>query len=193
MSRIFCIVGKSASGKDTFYKLIMTKQYPNLIPVIPYTTRPQRVGEQNGADYNFVSEKQLADFEKSGMVIEKRCYHTTQGDWYYFTLKFDTADGCDYILITTLEGASGLRAHYGREAVHIVYLSVDDKTRLLRCIERESKQIKPDYQEVCRRFISDQTDFSDEKIGSFENVHYIDTGCDIKKCLEEWEKIYGCC
>lgn len=191
MSRIFCIVGKSASGKDTIYKEILSIHYSNLIPVIPYTTRPKRVGENNGDDYNFVNEEQLRSFEEHGQVIEKRQYFTTQGIWYYFTLKFNIVDDNDYILITTLDGAISIKEQYGADMVHIIYLIVDDKTRLLRCIERESKQINPDYSEVCRRFIADQKDFSDAKINTLQNIHYIDTSFNLQNCLDKWKGIYN--
>ncbi len=191
MSRIFCIVGKSASGKDTIYKKILSSHCANLIPVTPYTTRPMRTGESDGVDYNFVNEQQLRDFEREGLVIEKRKYFTIQGIWYYFTLKFDIADDNDYILITTLDGAISIREQYGDDMVHIVYLVIDDKTRLLRCIDRESKQHNPNYMEVCRRFIADEKDFCDEKINSFKHIHYIDTSLDVETCLKKWEEIYG--
>lgn len=190
MSRIFCIVGKSSSGKDTFYRKIISKCYNNLTPIIPYTTRPKRNGEIDCVDYNFVSESQLSSFERDNQIIEKRHYYTTQGIWYYFTLKFDLQDKFDYILITTIEGAIGISEYYGAEKVHLVYLNVDDRTRLLRCIDRESKQINPNYEEVCRRFIADQKDFSEDKFSMFDNIHSIDTGLPIDFCIKRWEEIF---
>lgn len=190
MSRIFCIVGKSASGKDTIYKRIISNCCEKLVPIIPYTTRPKRTGEIDGVDYNFVSEKQLRIFEKEGKIIEKRRYSTTQGLWYYFTLKFNVVKNNDYILITTLDGAAKLMEQYGNDMLHIVYLTIEDKVRLLRCIERESKQKEPDYSEVCRRFMADQSDFSNYRISIFKNVHYIDTNFDVETCLEKWSEIY---
>ncbi len=190
MSRIFCIVGKSASGKDTIYKAILSNNYPGLTPVVPYTTRPKRMGEKDGADYNFVTEAQLKEFEAQDRVIEKRCYTTTQGVWTYFTLKFEMCDNKDYILITTLEGVKGIIEYYGADVVNLICLVADDRTRLLRCIERESKQKVPDYSEVCRRFLADQQDFSDENIRGFKNIYYIDTNCDISECTGRWNEIY---
>lgn len=190
MSRIFCVVGKSASGKDTIYKKIISAYGSKLTPIIPYTTRPKRIGEINGVDYNFVTEEQLRTFEKEGKVIEKREYSTTQGIWYYFTFKFDYEENNDYILITTLDGASKIIEEYGPDSVHIIYLVLDDKIRLLRCIERESKQDNPDYSEVCRRFIADQKDFCESKISIFKNIHYINTVSTLEKCLEKWGEIY---
>lgn len=187
MSRIFCLVGKSCSGKDTLYARIL-ERCPELVPVIPYTTRPRRTGETDGQSYWFVSEDQLRRYEAEGQVIEKREYHTTQGLWTYFTLRFDL--DTDRLLITTLAGARALMACYGPGHVRVVYLHVDDRTRLLRYIDRESRQARPDYAEVCRRFLADQTDFSEEQLAQFPHLHRIDTGAEMEECLARWDVLY---
>lgn len=187
MNRIFCIVGKSCSGKDTLYARIL-ERHPELVPVILHTTRPMRPGEAEGQTYHFVTEEQLRRYEAQGRVLEKRVYHTTQGPWTYFTLRFGL--DADRLLITTLEGARALMDCYGPQLVSIVYLHVDDRTRLLRCIDRESCQEVPDYAEVCRRFLADQEDFSQERLARFPNLCPIDTGAGIEECLERWDTLY---
>ena len=52
MNRVFCLVGKSCSGKDTLYARILDR-CPELVPVIPCTTRPRRTGETDGQNYRF--------------------------------------------------------------------------------------------------------------------------------------------
>ena len=187
MSRIFCIVGKSCSGKDTLYARIL-ERYPGLVPVVPCTTRPRRPGEVEGQSYHFVTQEQLRQYEDQGQVIEKREYHTTQGLWTYFTLRFEL--DTDRLLITTLAGARALMDWYGPEAVRVVYLHVDDRTRLLRYIDRESRQARPDYAEVCRRFLADQEDFSQENLARFPNLYPINTGAGIEECLTQWDALY---
>lgn len=189
-SRIFCIVGKSGSGKDTIYHRIVSEDRKGLVPVIPYTTRPKRIDEQNGVNYFFVEEEEWKEYERQGQVIEQRRYHTTQGIWTYFTLRFDCKEGTDHILITTLEGVRGILRHYPAEMVHIVYLDIDDKSRLLRCIDRESQQQHPDYQEVCRRYLADHEDFSAEQLESFGNLHYIDSSTSVEDTLKAWWSLY---
>lgn len=190
MSRIFCIVGKSCSGKDTLYKAILGEHRPDLIPVIPYTTRPRRNDEVEGLNYYFVNDKQLLAYENANQIIEKRQYNTTQGIWSYFTLKFSIDESKDYILITTLDGVRTLIKYYGTQMVHVIYLYVDDRVRLLRCIEREALQSHPDYSEVCRRFIADQKDFAKEQLHQFINIHQINTQSSTELCTREWDKIY---
>ena len=136
MNRVFCLVGKSCSGKDTLYTRILERN-PELVPVILHTTRPMRPGEVDGQTYHFVTEEQLRRYEEEEQVIEKRVYQTTQGPWTYFTLRFEL--DTDRLLITTLEGARTLMNFYGPEAVVVIYLFLDDRTRLLRYIDRESR------------------------------------------------------
>lgn len=50
MGHIFYVMGKSASGKDTIYK-ILRERLPQIRTVVPYTTRPIRAGERYGVEY----------------------------------------------------------------------------------------------------------------------------------------------
>lgn len=51
MGKIFCLMGKSASGKDTIYSRLLKMPELTLKKVIPYTTRPMRQGEIDGDTY----------------------------------------------------------------------------------------------------------------------------------------------
>ena len=59
MGRIYYLLGKSATGKDTLYKEIL-KRRPKLRTVTMYTTRPIREGETDGVEYYFSGEEELA-------------------------------------------------------------------------------------------------------------------------------------
>ena len=50
MIRIY--IGKSAAGKDYFYRKDIKEN--GFKPVVSYTTRPMRENEVNGRDYNFI-------------------------------------------------------------------------------------------------------------------------------------------
>ena len=190
MSRIYCIVGPSAVGKDTFYKELLLRYAGKLTPIVPSTTRPMREGEIDGVDYRFVTPEELSELEAAGMIVEKREYHTVCGLWTYFTMKFDMEEGRDYVLISTLEGAEKIQEYYGAERVSVVYLRLDPRLRLLRGIEREAHQRVPNYAEVCRRFLADERDFSPENIAKLHNVTYIDTDRMVADSLEQWDTMY---
>ena len=69
-----------------------------------------------------------------------------------------------YVAIGTLEAYTKMRRYFGEEALIPIYLYTDDATRLERAIGREKQQARPNYREVCRRFLADEEDFSDEKL-----------------------------
>ena len=80
MSKIFYLMGKSASGKDTIYKELK-ELLPELKTIVIYTTRPIREGEQDGVEYHFVDEARLQEFQEADKVIELRAYNTVHGVW----------------------------------------------------------------------------------------------------------------
>lgn len=183
MGKIYCFMGKSSSGKDTVFQKVK-QQLPALKPVVPYTTRPMRVGELDGETYFFISPEQLSAYGTDGKVIEARHYHTVQGIWSYATID----DGQivlaknSYLLITTLESYEKIVLYYGKSNVVPLYIEVEDGLRLQRALERERRQAKPDYAELCRRFLADQEDFCEEKLSAagigerYENV-------DLSRCV----------
>ena len=166
MNKIIYLMGKSASGKDTVYRELL-KRFPGFRRLIPCTTRPRREGERDGEEYRFVTEEQLDAFEKSGKLVEKRVYETVAGPWIYATVDWEETDaesGSAVIGIGTLESYLKLRSYYGAERMLPVYIEVDDGTRLQRALDREKQQKNPNYAELCRRFLADQRDFSEEKL-----------------------------
>lgn len=110
-----------------------------------------------------------------------------------FTPKFDIIVNNNYLLITTPHGARSIvKRVWAGFSAYIIYLTIDNKTQLLRCIERESMQNNPNYSEICCRFISDEEDFSENKLKEFVNIHRIDTTySDPETCLKEWWAIYN--
>lgn len=184
MSKIFYLMGKSASGKDTIYKKIK-EAMPELKTIVIYTTRPIREGEQNGREYYFVDDKRLEELQKAGKVIELREYNTVHGIWKYFTADDGQFDGDDnYVAIGTLESYVQLRDYFGEERLIPIYIEVEDGLRLERALARERMQANPKYEEMCRRFLADAADFSVdnlEKAGITRKFFNIN----MEKCVEE--------
>ena len=184
MGRIFFLMGKSASGKDTIYNRLINDRELGLKPYVGYTTRPIRAGEQEGVEYHFSDIDHMAEFEKAGKLIEKRVYHTVYGDWYYFSVDTDEVDlaSGDYLYIGTLESYVKMREYYGSGKVVPIYLEVEDGLRLERAIGRERAQKKPGYAEMCRRFLTDSEDFSEEKLAA-AGIEMRFDNTDMEECL----------
>ncbi|HIW21262.1 MAG TPA: guanylate kinase [Candidatus Dorea intestinavium] len=165
MNKIFYIMGKSASGKDTIYKSLVEK-FPQLKTVVLYTTRPKREGEVDGVEYHFITPKKMQEFKADKKLIEIRGYHTTKGLWEYATIEDGQIDleSASYLMMGTLESYLKIKEYYGHEKVVPLYLEVPDVLRLERALNREKSQEIPDCQELCRRFLADCEDFSSEKL-----------------------------
>ncbi len=166
MGKIYCVMGKSSSGKDSIYHEIMEKGVLALKPIIPYTTRPIRDGEQDGREYHFCTEDTVHQLQDEGRIIELRAYNTVYGVWKYFTVDDERIDlsKSNYLYIVTLEGYTKIREYFGSDYVVPIYIEVEDGERLMRAIAREQKQEVPKYEEMCRRFLADSVDFSEEKL-----------------------------
>lgn len=166
MGKIFCLMGKSSSGKDTIYKVLLDQNEVPFQRIISYTTRPIRSGEKNGVEYIFTDDNGLEMLIEQQKVVEQRSYQTVYGIWKYFTVddsQVDFSSG-NYLVIGTLESYEKLRKYYGEAFVLPIYIEVDDGLRLQRALDRERMQDKPKYAEMCRRFLADEEDFSEKRI-----------------------------
>lgn len=185
MGKIYYMMGKSSSGKDTLFKEVK-EALPFLNTIVLYTTRPIREGEEDGVEYFFVPEETLDIYEKENKLIELRSYNTVHGVWKYATVDDGQIDlaGSDYIVIGTLESYSKMCKYFGQDKLVPIYIEVEDGERLLRALERERGQECPRYAELCRRFLADTEDFSEENLKKAGiTKRYINK--DKIQCLEE--------
>lgn len=186
MGKIVYLMGKSSTGKDTLYKLLLETKENKLCTIVPYTTRPIRAGEQDGVEYIFTDEEGFKKLKEDGKLIEERAYHTCMGLWRYFTVNDEQMDLSrnNYLMIGTLESFVKTREFFGEEAMLPVLIELDDGVRLQRALEREKAQEQPKYNEMCRRFLADAEDFSEEKIRKAGIVRRFINN-DLQECLQE--------
>ena len=188
MGKIFCIMGKSSSGKDTVYKRLQ-ELVPEIRKITMYTTRPIREGETEGDEYHFVDVHKLRCMEENGEVIESRTYNTKCGLWTYFTANDGQIDleKNNYLIIGTLQSFDAMKKYFGKDKIVGIYLEVDDAERLSRALEREKIQKNPKLEEMCRRFLADQEDFSEENLME-AGIETRFSNNEIDSCLEKIQK-----
>lgn len=186
MGKIVCLMGKSSTGKDTIFKELLEDGTIGCDTIVPYTTRPIREGEENGVEYFFTDEENFQKLKASGKVIEDRAYDTVYGLWRYFTVDDGQIqlERKSYIVIGTLEAFDKLCEYFGKSNVLPILVEVDDGVRLQRALERERKQPQPKYEEMCRRFLADSKDFSEEKIKAAGNIARFHND-KLEECMEE--------
>ena len=174
-------MGKSASGKDSIYKNLL-KNHLNLKKVPIWTTRPKRDGEVDGVEYYFVDKNFLDNNDK---IIEKRIYHTVFGDWIYATID----DGHikkneDYLMIGTLASYESMKKYFGEDNLYPIYIEIDNNIRYERAKKREMEQKTPKLDEMERRFLADEIDFSEKNIKK-ANINKKYKNDILEDCLKE--------
>ena len=188
MGKIFYIMGKSASGKDSIYQQLLQKRDLGLQKIILYTTRPIRDEEKQGREYFFVDEERYRKFKEEGRLIEWRSYETVHGVWTYFTADDGQIDlgKNNFLAIGTLESYEKMKDYFGQGRICPIYVEVEDGERLWRALLRERKQDRPRYAEMCRRFLADEKDFSEDNIRK-ARIERRFVNDDSKICLAEIE------
>ena len=186
MGKIFYLIGPSASGKDRLLGELKTHFQGRLRTMVMYTTRPIRSGEVPDESYHFITAEELEAQRAAGNVIESRTYQTVYGPWTYATLDDGAIDleASSYLMAGTLESYAQTLAYYGEAHVVPLYIEVEPGLRLSRALARERAQAVPKYAEMCRRFLADEEDFSEEKQAQFRFPRkYVND--DFARCLDE--------
>lgn len=150
--QVIALIGKAGAGKDTIQKTTCDKHPLMFHKIVSCTTRPMRETEVQGIDYNYIS---LEDFTRgvlNGTMLEA----TEFRDWFYGTPESALSKDKINIGVFNIAGVEALLED-PRLDVLVVKVDANDKTRLLRQLNREKR---PDCAEICRRFIADEKDFA---------------------------------
>ena len=183
-------MGPSSSGKNIIKNRLIKENKFAFKEIIMSTTRPMRIGEVEGREYYFKTEKEMLELEKKKKIIEQRKYDTIYGPWYYFTTSYNIdLENYNYIGDNTLEGLDQFVKFYGLENIISLLIKVDDGVRLQRALDREKREESPKYQELCRRFLADSRDFSEENISKRPITSIINNNGNLDNTMEEVEKV----
>ena len=183
-------MGPSSSGKNIIKSRLIKDNKFALKEMIMSTTRPKRTGEVEGREYYFKTVEEMLELEKEGKIIERRTYDTAYDLWHYFTTSSSIdLDNYNYVGSNTLEGLDQFVKFYGIENIISLLVTVDDGIRLQRALDREKREKAPKYQELCRRFLADSIDFSEENINKRPITSIIYNNSSLDNTMEEVEKV----
>ena len=151
--QVVALIGKAGAGKDTIQTVTCNKHPLLFNKIISCTTRPMREGEAQGVDYNFIS---LEDFTRR--VLNSSMLEATEFKGWFYGTPEDTLVK-DKINIGVFNPA-GVEALLEDSRLNVLTIDVQapDKERLMRYLMREEH---PDCAEMCRRYFTDEKDFSD--------------------------------
>lgn len=146
--KILALFGKSGAGKDTILSYLVNNFDFNRIVLT--TTRPPRSNEIEGVDYHFIKKQDLEEIHPLD-VLDIQGYN----NWYY-VLK-DSSLSKEKVNIGVFN-ISTIKNLLKFNSINILPVQIirGDFQRLLSSLGREEN---PDCNEICRRFLSDQTWF----------------------------------
>lgn len=149
--KIIALYGKSGSGKDTIQKWLVS-HLPDSHGIVSCTTRPPRDYEIEGKDYFFLSNEKFGEKILNCQMLEATSFR----EWMYGTSIEALDEDKINIGVFNPEGIECLLQD-SRLQVLPIFVQASDKTRLIRNLNREKN---PDCAEICRRFFTDDKDFS---------------------------------
>lgn len=131
---LFIVSAPSGTGKTTLIERLV-REVPRLHRSRSYTSRPQRSGERDRVDYNFISRERFDVMVRDGAFLEwadvfGSCYGTSAAD-----TEAVLARGDDVVLVIDVQGARQVRSR-GLDAVDIFILPPSASTLAKRLRDR---------------------------------------------------------
>ena len=148
--KILALFGESGAGKNTIQRWLATN-LDNMHEIISCTTRPKRDYEKEGKDYYFMDSHDFINKYVSNEILEFSIFK----EWYYGTSLKELKTDKINVGVFNPQGVQQLCLQSNIDILP-VWIKSNDKTRLLRVLNRESD---PDCEEICRRFLADKDDF----------------------------------
>lgn len=155
MKNIYCIVGRSGSGKDTLVELLF-KKHPEWKRVVSKTTRAPR--SPNEDCHVFTDKAEYLKDAAAGIVVAHNVYNGN--DYWATTKQVDEAD----IYIIDIPGLIELRQKYcGEKGIKALGLYISDEVSEERMAKRGDKP-----EAIAERLKVDDEAFKD--LGSYTDA-----------------------
>lgn len=172
MKYIVAFIGKAGAGKDTIATELV-KQNPDWNMIVSCTTRPRREGEIDGINYHYLTNEEFAQKVLNGDMLEATFFN----DWHYGTMASSLHEGVN-VGVFNPEGYDCLKEMLPKDIQVIgFYVKAEDKTRMLRQLNRETN---PDVKEIVRRFSADEEDFYDIDNNPDYPIIHVNNGIDME-------------
>jgi guanylate kinase len=148
MGKCVVLAGGMASGKTTLAKALEQRGFRR---IVTYTTRTIRDGEQDGIDYNFISENKFQYLYDTGFFAEVMVYNAKFGYCRYGSAKEDYNATDDTVIVLNPRGVINLSA-----PAFVVYLDYDNDILVGRAADRGDS-----IAEIARRIYDDKVYFEE--------------------------------
>lgn len=177
---IFCIMGYTASGKDTVVKEISDNY--DVRKVVPITTRPMREGEQNGIDYFFYDNEYFAEEFKNLIAIRKfKVWNNEVWSYAFDKRAFNSND--NVVMSTDLIGFKEIKYNFLNDNVVGIFLDVPISVLIKRLEERGTPE-----EEIERRLKHDINKYKKSSINDKDKLYTV-SNIDLHKTISKINNI----
>jgi guanylate kinase len=171
---LFVVSAPSGTGKTTVVDQLV-ERYPQVWRSRSYTSRPPRIGEVEGVDYNFVSRSAFEEMAQRGEFLEWASIF----DNLYGTSQRDTgaalSAGIDLVLVIDVQGARQVRARKpDAVAIFVMPPSFETLAARLRGRNQDSRE------SIERRLAQARAEVS-----AIDEYDYVVVNDDLERCLAE--------
>lgn len=155
---IFVVVGKSGVGKDTIINNYL-KNNDNITKVTQYTTRPMRLNEVNGKEYNFISDEEFDMLLSKNKFCCVEKYQVANGVTWKYAVKIDDLKKYDNCILTcNPKSIVKLNLLFDWCELTVIEIKAELIKRVERYLKRDNYTME-NVNELVRRFIKDEEDF----------------------------------
>lgn len=141
------ILGQSGSGKDFLRRSLMKK-----LKYSPkFTTRPKRINETHGIDYDFISKSEFETLKDNDKIKSYQSFLINNDTWYY-GITVDNFENNQLFIMTPHEISQLTDKDLSN--CFVVYLDIDIEIRRNRLMKRNDNN-----DSIERRLLSDIEDF----------------------------------
>lgn len=175
---LFVVSAPSGTGKTTVVERLMP-QVPDLALSRSYTSRPERPGETDGVDYNFITRARFEAMIAADEFLEwadvfGNLYGTCATD-----VERELARGCDVILVIDVQGARQVRLRYANTVgVFVLPPSFD-------VLEQRLRGRSKDTEEAMQRRLRTARN----EVAAFAEYDYVIVNDELDGCVERLKAI----
>lgn len=150
--KVICVMGKSGSGKSTLINESI-KIFPELFYGIKsYTTRKQRENDpEDIKTHKFVLKECLDRDQENKQVVS--LYHSDKGYYSWTTHSCFSKNKINLYAIDPKACIEFIEKYSDMYDIYVIYLSIDDKERLLRLKIRDGMTELPEEEHLSIKYL----------------------------------------
>lgn len=159
---LFIVTAPSGAGKTSLVRSLLEMD-PAVSLSVSYTTRAMRPGEEDGADYHFVSEERFLRMLEEGDFLESAEVHGARYGTSQTLVESLLAEGRDLVLEIDWQGAAQVRSLYPNAiGIFVLPPSLEELARRLHHRAQDSEEV------IARRLAAAREEIS--HVGEFDYV-----------------------